>query len=104
MPRVAVRVTMRENARGKRRFSRSHIFFLLTGAFYSTLSEATEARKGGEVLGFIPVVNNIFIVASSEEKCGVRSAIPGDVCRSRARRRRDTIELLRGIIRLSPRS
>lgn len=61
------------------------------------------ARKEGEVLGYIPVVNNIFIAASSEEERGARSAIPGDVCRSRARRRCGTVELLRGIIRSSPR-
>lgn len=89
-------------------FSYLCIFFLLVGVFYSARfarwsAERRREEEESEVLGFIPVVNNIFIAASSEEKHGVRSAIPGDVCRSRARRRHGTIELLRGITRSSPR-
>lgn len=85
--RAAVRVTMRENARGKRRFLVSVYFFppFLAGAFYSAVrsaerrakGEVTEGREGGEVLGFIPVVNNIFIAASSEERRGVRKCNSG---------------------------
>lgn len=86
--RAAIRVTMRENARGKRRFLVSVYFFfpLLAGAFYSAVRSAerggaegkvTEGREGGEVLRFIPVVNNIFIAASSEERRGVRKCNSG---------------------------
>jgi len=64
---------IRENTPGKRRFFIPVYFFLLTSTFYSAIRSvergaATEGREGGEVLGFIPVVNNIFIAASSEEK------------------------------------
>ena len=71
-------------------FFSPHRSFLFDGSLSEAPSDGSK-KRGGEVLGFIPVVNNIFIAASSEEKCGVRSAIPGDVCRSRARRRRGTI-------------
>lgn len=67
--------------RGKRRFLVPvYIFFsLLVGAFYSAVRSAEHgvATEEKEVLGFIPVVNNIFIAASSEEKRGAKVQFRG---------------------------
>lgn len=67
---TAIRVTMRENVRGKRTFSRSRVFFPLSQRFlFAERGATTGRRKGGKVLDFTPVVNNTFTVASSKEGC-----------------------------------
>lgn len=94
MPHAAVHATMRENAVSDVfSFPYIYFFFLFVGAFYSAVRSAehgaaTEGREGGEVLGFIPVVNNIFIAASSEEMrgCNSKGCLPFPCTRRRHNR------------------
>jgi len=103
------RALRRADARGKRDLlSFPYLFF--SGAFIrfrpQKQSGTIPATKEEDASAFIPVVNNIFITASSKEERGKKTGAKvrkcnfgggGNVCRSCARRR--GCKLLQGITR-----